>query len=78
MSVIAKDSKTGKAYVFTKGAPEKISQLCFQETMPSDLMTQVRTFAKYGYRILAFGYKEIDPSLIGNQPRDFYESNLIF
>ncbi len=78
MSVITQESKTGKTYVFTKGAPEKITQLCFPETMPPDLMTSIKTFAKYGYRILAFGSKEVDSHLVHTQPREFYESNLTF
>lgn len=64
MSVIVKDPTANKHYVFTKGAPEKVIALCRPETRSSELQNTMKTLSKHGYRILAFGMKEIDLDLI--------------
>jgi magnesium-transporting ATPase (P-type) len=36
MSVIAENSKTGKKYLFAKGAPETIINLCVNASKPTN------------------------------------------
>ena len=38
MSVIIHDSKFNKRFVYTKGAPEKIAELCTNATQPQNLL----------------------------------------
>lgn len=64
MSVIVKDPSCKRNYVFTKGAPEKVIALCLPETVPKELNSTIKTLAKHGFRILAFGYKEISDEVI--------------
>lgn len=78
MSVIVKDASDKKNLVFTKGAPEKVIALCDPSSVPKELAGTIKTLSKHGFRILAFGYKEIADDVASNQPRDFYESNLQF
>jgi magnesium-transporting ATPase (P-type) len=62
MSVVVRDPKDGATYVFTKGAPERVVQLCRPESVPANVQNSIRKFTKHGYRVLAFGYKQIDGS----------------
>lgn len=64
MSVIVKDPLAKKHYVFTKGAPEKVIALCRPDSLPTELQNIMKTLAKHGYRILAFGMKEISEETI--------------
>ena len=78
MSVIARDVEKNRTLVFTKGAPEKVLKICTQESLPDQVHTVISRLANNGYRILAFGSKDIsaDFSLAGS--RDSYESKLTF
>lgn len=78
MSVLVRDSGLNANFVFTKGAPEKVIKLCRPETLPHDIDNVVKKLAKNGYRILAFGYKQISLTASLTSPRDTYESDLDF
>lgn len=78
MSVIVRDSGLNTNFVFTKGAPEKVIKLCRPETLPQDIDNVVRKLAKNGYRILAFGCKELPITSSLTSSRDTYESDLDF
>jgi len=84
MSVVVRDSKDAATYVFTKGAPEKVVQLCRPESLPDNVQNTIRKFTKHGYRVLAFGYKKVDgsnlevPTAHQTRLRDHFESELTF
>lgn len=78
MSVIARDVEQSRMLVFTKGAPEKVLRLCSQGSLPDNVNSVVSRLSKNGYRILAFGCKDITEGFSLTGSRDSYESNLIF
>ena len=49
--------------VFTKGAPEIISKLCDQKSLPSNFLTVHEKLTKKGYRILALAKRSFDLQL---------------
>ena len=59
MSVIVCDTKTGKNYVFTKGAPEKITKLCTEASKPLELHDQLRRCTEKGYRVIVLAYRQL-------------------
>lgn len=80
MSVIAKNENNGDRYVFVKGSPEKIQQLCKPETMPTDYISVVHHYAHQGYRIIACAYKkyEFSDDVIDTVKRESMECELNF
>ena len=78
MSVIVKNSADNSWKVFCKGAPEKVIKLCRPETLPENLDDVVKHLAKNGYRILAFGSKDLEAEASLTNSRDSYESDLNF
>eukprot|EP00002_Diphylleia_rotans_P033447 TRINITY_DN7112_c0_g1_i1.p1 TRINITY_DN7112_c0_g1~~TRINITY_DN7112_c0_g1_i1.p1 ORF type:complete len:1215 (-),score=179.41 TRINITY_DN7112_c0_g1_i1:162-3806(-) len=60
MSVIAKDLERPGLHLFAKGSPEKISQLCIPETVPTDFNERLEEFTKEGYRVIALGYRALE------------------
>ncbi len=88
MSSINKFSNE-KAYVFTKGAPKEILELCNRiildnkiNDIPSgkktEVLAQIDNFAKDGLRVLGFAYREIDHQNIRNATAQTVEKDLIF
>ena len=78
MSVIAQSEKTGGKYAFTKGAPEKIKEICVKHSMTSDFDELVNYFSNEGYRIIAFSYKDLSSEssqTLARMERDAVESN---
>ena len=82
MSVVVKDPKTKKSFVFTKGAPEHLLLLCLkvlkngkQSKLTSSLKKEIHKknelFASQALRVLGFAFKEYD----NHEP---LEKNLIF
>ncbi|XP_050298965.1 polyamine-transporting ATPase 13A3-like isoform X3 [Anthonomus grandis grandis] len=59
MSVICKALETPNLFAFTKGAPEKIFNLCVPSTLPSDFQTKLSYYTAKGYRVIALAYKEL-------------------
>ena len=59
MSVVVRDSRDAATYVFTKGAPERVLQLCRADSLPANVQNAVRRFAKHGFRVLAFASKRV-------------------
>lgn len=74
MSVIVQSDQVTNAIV--KGSPEKIRDLCTTESMPEDFDTILDSLTFDGFRVIAFGSKEIEESEANN--RGFIESNLTF
>ena len=72
MSVIV--NTDGQTYAIVKGSPEKVRDLCKMESLPSDFDTILNSLTFDGFRVIAFGYKKIDPSTMND--RDHIESDL--
>ncbi|GLI54058.1 cation-transporting P-type ATPase [Thermodesulfovibrio yellowstonii] len=54
----------GKRYIFVKGAPEKVLEMCIKDSFGNEIdrgkiLYMANEFAKRGLRILAFAYREI-------------------
>lgn len=54
----------GKKYLFVKGAPEKVLEMCIKDSFGNEIdrekiLHMANEFAKRGLRILAFAYREI-------------------
>ncbi|RLV90384.1 Vacuolar cation-transporting ATPase YPK9 [Spathaspora sp. JA1] len=72
MSVVTKN-KTD-LYVFTKGAPEVIREICQVDTLPSNYDDILHHYTHSGYRVIACGYKPIKQI----SSRESVESDLVF
>lgn len=78
MSVLVSDGG-GDSYVFTKGAPEVLFEICNRESIPSNYEELLHQYTHTGYRVIATAYKKI--SSIDNARtllRDMVESDLSF
>lgn len=67
MSVIVKRVPDNKAFIFTKGADEKLVPLASPSQNQAEIQSlkqNVDAYARQGYRTLAFAMREINPSLI--------------
>jgi Ca2+-transporting ATPase len=75
--------KEGKEYMYTKGAPDQILDVCtqalrgdetveFDEDEKNEVARQIEEFSEEALRVLAFAYKEL------NGGDDFKEDNLTF
>jgi len=49
-------------FVYTKGSPEKLRELCLLNTLPHEYSQIYKYYAHHGFQILACGYKEIKQS----------------
>ena len=59
MSVICQNSLDESYKAFVKGSPEKIFELCRQETIPRDFHQVLTEYTKQGYRVIALSYKDM-------------------
>ncbi|XP_076022401.1 polyamine-transporting ATPase 13A2 isoform X2 [Genypterus blacodes] len=60
MSVVTVTPGGHQAVAFIKGAPEMVTSLCLQETVPVQFSSQLQNFSSDGFRVLALGYKPLD------------------
>ena len=60
MSVVVKNVKNNKCYVFSKGADMSMIKRLREQDKYSRTTSFVNEFARKGYRTLVFGMKEID------------------
>ncbi|XP_066257174.1 polyamine-transporting ATPase 13A3-like [Euwallacea similis] len=59
MSVICKDLENPNMFCFTKGAPEKLYNLCLPQSLPMDFQSRLGHYTTQGYRVIALAYKEL-------------------
>ncbi|RLN66613.1 hypothetical protein BBJ28_00021017, partial [Nothophytophthora sp. Chile5] len=59
MSVVVRNRKTGKYYVFCKGSYERMQQLSMASTVPGDYKTVADRLAKDGCYVLGLSYREL-------------------
>ncbi|KAI9253505.1 hypothetical protein BDA99DRAFT_563083 [Phascolomyces articulosus] len=89
MSTLCRDTTTGDAYVFTKGAAERIVSLCSNVGSDEKLvLNTVEKLASKGLRVMALACRKMDPASMTDLPsldqmhkrfpREEMESNLEF
>jgi len=82
MSVIVKELSSTNFIVFTKGAPEKLEDICTPESIPSDFHSKLKELTLQGLRVIALAYKPLPHNLnwikIQKIKRDQVENDLIF
>lgn len=74
MSVLVNDD-SGNNFVFTKGAPEVMIDICLPESIPSNYEELLHHYTHSGFRVIACAYKAVKNQSI---MRDKAESDLIF
>lgn len=62
MSVIGRTLGAKTMTVYTKGAPEKVLQLCYPETVPPNIGDILAEFTSRGLRVIAMAYKSLPRS----------------
>ncbi|EGR33257.1 hypothetical protein IMG5_057770 [Ichthyophthirius multifiliis] len=79
MGCIVQD-QNGKNFAFVKGSPEMIQQICLKNSLDSQkFQEKLSFFANMGYRVIGFGYKELQQNInLKNVKREDIENNLIF
>jgi len=82
MSVLCKNEfDEGDFKAFVKGSPEKISELCRPETIPSNFKVVLSKYTTEGYRVIALSCKDLagmDLQRAHSITREEVESNLTF
>jgi magnesium-transporting ATPase (P-type) len=62
MSVLAKDNKTGKVYIFAKGSPELMHHHSLRKIKDYDRL--IKNLSLSGFRLITYGFCEIPPAQI--------------
>jgi len=81
MTVIAKNLNENEVcLVYSKGSPEKISELCKQETIPDNFKGVLKYYASKGYRVMAMSGKAMKLDYMRAQAidRSLLEKNMVF
>ncbi|EAR86811.2 E1-E2 ATPase family protein (macronuclear) [Tetrahymena thermophila SB210] len=79
MSCVAYDIKAQKSYLFLKGAPEKVRDMCQSSTIPSNFKYMQNKLSLKGFRLIAMAYKELSSSKEAiDLTREELEQNLRF
>ncbi|KAL4502210.1 hypothetical protein ABPG72_000445 [Tetrahymena utriculariae] len=79
MSCVAYDIKAQKHYLFLKGAPEKVYDICQSSTLPSNFQNLQNKLSLKGFRLIAMAYKELSSSKEAiDLSREELEQNLRF
>ncbi|EAR92742.1 P-type family IC HAD ATPase (macronuclear) [Tetrahymena thermophila SB210] len=80
MSSIVRDTKQNKCYAFLKGAPERVKELCTEDSIPANFTEQLNKLSLKGFRVLGLSYREIDQSNedVSTMQRQDLEQNLRF
>ena len=81
MSVIGKEKNEDCFKIYCKGSPEKLKNLCINETIPENFDETLNFYAAKGYRILAMACQFLnidDIEKIDMIQRDKVERNMIF
>ena len=73
MSVVA--SQNHKHYIFTKGAPEVMLDICLPESLPTNFEELLHHYTHSGFRVIACAYKQVSSADID---RETAESDLAF
>ena len=68
--------------VYTKGAPEKMEDLCNPDSIPENFNQLLKHFAVQGFRVIALAYRELPKEMswlkVQKIRRDLVEKDLTF
>ena len=80
MSVIVKNFLDNSLRAYVKGSPERIKDLCVEETVPDNFDEILQLYTECGYRVLALAHRTLEINYIKSQkiPRDEVEKDLTF
>eukprot|EP00340_Litonotus_pictus_P003246 CAMPEP_0170522942 /NCGR_PEP_ID=MMETSP0209-20121228/8326_1 /TAXON_ID=665100 ORGANISM="Litonotus pictus, Strain P1" /NCGR_SAMPLE_ID=MMETSP0209 /ASSEMBLY_ACC=CAM_ASM_000301 /LENGTH=1057 /DNA_ID=CAMNT_0010810691 /DNA_START=801 /DNA_END=3971 /DNA_ORIENTATION=+ len=80
MSVICKNPNEEIYKIFTKGSPEKIQDLCREDTIPDNFMEILNKYTGKGYRVLGLAGKPVKISYMNSNiiEREKLEQNMVF
>ena len=80
LTVLVKNLHDNYFKIFSKGSPEKIKEICDQNTIPSDYNEVYSYYSSKGYRILGLAYKSIKLNMRQSLQiqRKHVEKDLIF
>ena len=82
MSVIVRRLGSRNFTIFTKGAPEKLEELCVPESIPRNYHEQLKELTVNGFRVIGLAVKELDRKVnwvaIQKMKRTEVESELTF
>ncbi|CCE78473.1 Piso0_001096 [Millerozyma farinosa CBS 7064] len=78
MSVVVRD-RNDDTFIFTKGAPEVMSDICIPETLPENYEDILHRYTHQGFRVIALAYKELrDVKELSSLSREETENGLSF
>ena len=82
MSVVVRELGSRNFQVFTKGAPERLEELCTAESIPADYHSRLKEMTLAGYRVLALATRTLDRQVnwvqVQKMKRPDVEKNLSF
>ena len=80
LTVLVKNLHDNYFKIFSKGSPEKIKEICDQNTIPTDYNKVFNYYSSKGFRILGLAYKSIKLNMRQSLQiqREHIENNLIF
>lgn len=68
MSTLCRNTVTGEAFVFSKGAAERLLPLCNNIDNVDDIMKRVDALASKGLRVIALAIRPLDPANLKDLP----------
>uniref|UniRef100_U3I699 Cation-transporting ATPase n=1 Tax=Anas platyrhynchos platyrhynchos TaxID=8840 RepID=U3I699_ANAPP len=81
MSVVSQKIGEEQYDLYMKGAPEIVSSLCRQETVPADFLKELKMYTSQGFRVIALAHKVLSLGKdvdVSDLEREEAESELVF
>ncbi|KAL1132364.1 hypothetical protein AAG570_010319 [Ranatra chinensis] len=82
MSVITRTLGASHMTLYTKGAPEKIQNMCLPETVPDNMSATLSYYTSAGFRVIAIAYRDLPKKFRWTQAqratREQVEENMTF
>ncbi|XP_051809518.1 polyamine-transporting ATPase 13A3-like isoform X1 [Acanthochromis polyacanthus] len=82
MSVVVRRLGEKHMEAFLKGAPEVVTSLCKQHTVPQNFTETLESYTRQGFRVIALAHRQLESKLswhkVQNLSRDVLETNMEF
>ena len=82
MSVITRALNQNHFHIYTKGAPEKIEELCVPSSLPDDFHSQLKSLTLKGFRVIGLAHRQLPSDIkwlkVQKMKRDEVEKDLVF